>query len=451
MRRKLDFGGLGRAVAASQSVHLGDDACAASDERIRRRIVDCAALDERGAVRRRWRITVGLALATTVGVVFAFFLRPRLVGTHLVTNQQQVSFTFGDPPRKGHPKVRLSAPEEKHAVLRFSEGTVVSLRPSARARVLDLTDRGAEIILESGAARFEVAHRPDTRWQVRSGSVLIEVVGTTFEAEYDPLKDKVVVTVDEGSVAVSGCELGQRFVRAGDRLDVSCSTNGSARAAAVIPVPSVAPVAPVPPVPPVPAPVPAIDDERPQWRAPVPAGEPSQASRGEYVAPGRGPSWVDLARAGRYADAYARVSATFERECMIRGPAELWLLGDTARLTGHDGGARRAYDALRARFPETDAAANGAFALGRLAAEGERADSRAAERWFETYLGERPAGPLAKAALARLMDLRHERGDRAGAARAAQEYLRRFPAGPRAPGARALLAHPGGPAESTPR
>jgi ferric-dicitrate binding protein FerR (iron transport regulator) len=416
MRRRLDFDALGRALAASQSVHLDDDASAASDERIRRRIVDGAALDERGAVRRRWRVRAGLVLAMTFGVACAFFLRPRLLGTHVVAEQQQLSFTFGDPPREGHPKDRLSAPEEKSAALRFSEGTIVSLRPSARARVLDVTDRGAEIILESGAARFEVAHRRNTRWQVRSGSVLIEVVGTTFEAQYDALKDEVVVIVDDGSVAVSGCGLGQRVVRAGERLGVSCATKGPAPAAAELPS--------------------------------------GASSHGEHP-PVRGPSWVDLARAGRYAEAYARVSVMFERECMTRGPAELWLLGDTARLTGHDGSARRAYEVLRDRFPGTDAAASGAFALGRLAAEGQGtggpADGRAAERWFETYLGERPAGALAKAALARLMDLRNERGDRAGAARAAQEYLRRFPAGPRAPGARALLVHPGGPAENTPR
>jgi hypothetical protein len=434
MTRRLDFDALGRALAESQSVHLDDDASAASDERIRRRIVDGAALDERGAVRRRWRVRAGLALAMTFGLAFAFFLRPRLLGTHPVAQQQQLSFTFGDPPREGHPKDRLSAPEGKPAALRFSEGTIVSLRPSARARVLDVTDRGAEIILESGAARFEVAHRRNTRWQVRSGSVLIEVVGTTFEAQYDALKDEVVVIVDDGSVAVSGCGLGQRVVRAGERVDVSCATKG--------PAPAVSPV-------------PDTDDSLNQWPARSPAELPSGAFRGGHPPVGGGPSWVDLARAGRYGEAYARVSVTFERECMTRGPAELWLLGDTARLTGHDGSARRAYEVLRDRFPGTDAAASGAFALGRLAAEGQGtggpADGRAAERWFETYLGERPAGVLAKAALARLMDLRNERGDRAGAASAAQEYLRRFPAGPRAPGARALLAHPGGRAENTPR
>ena len=97
---------------------------------------------------------------------------------------------------------------------------------------------------------------------------------------------------------------------------------------------------------------------------------------------------------------------------------------------------------MRERFRGTTAAADAAFALGRLTAELD-GDTTAAERWFETCLGERPDGPLARSALGRIMDLRLERGDRTGASGVAREYLRRFPGGTRAPAARALLAGTG--------
>jgi hypothetical protein len=293
--------------------------------------------------------------------------------------------------------------------VRFSEGTKVLLRPAARARVLDVTASGAEILLESGRARFEVIHRPGAHWQVRSGSYLIQVVGTKFQTEYEPRAEELTVAVDEGAVTVSGCGLGLgRVVRAGERVKASC--------------PSRAP---------------------PVGSGPASEPEPDAGKlRVDTPAEKRATSWVDLARRGLYAEAYDRVKHDFERECQSREAGELWLLGDTARLSGHGRQAQRAYQTLRERFRGTAMTADAAFALGRLAIDLD-GDATAAERWFETNLGEQPDGALARFALGRIMDLRLERGDRNGAADVAREYLRRFPAGSRASGAKALLAAPG--------
>src|SRR5262249_18613403 len=137
-----------------------------------------------------------------------------------------------------------------------------------------------------------------------------------------------------------------------------------------------------------------------------------------------------------YDDAYELVREDFDRECRDRGSADLRLLGDVARLSGHTGQARLAYIALRDRFAATPEAADAAFALGRLALEKE-GDRVAAQRWFETHLRERPQGPLAAAALGRLMEL--EGGDPDRATLLAREYLKKYPNGPHAASAHKVL------------
>jgi TolA-binding protein len=114
------------------------------------------------------------------------------------------------------------------------------------------------------------------------------------------------------------------------------------------------------------------------------------------------------------------------------------LLGDVARLSGHSSEARRAYAAVRERFSGSSEAAQAAFALGRLAlhANGDRI---AAQQWFETHLRERPNGPLAAAAMGRLIELHLQASDTPGAAAVAREYVQRFPGGPQAGEARKVL------------
>src|SRR6185503_7147028 len=125
--------------------------------------------------------------------------------------------------------------------------------------------------------------------------------------------------------------------------------------------------------------------------AAAPARNPSAAPESAKPIP-----WTTLARQGHFRRAYETVAAAgFEAECE-RSPAdELLLLGDTARLSGHQDQARQAYQTLRRRFAGSPAAAQAAFHLGRLTG---------GDRWFETYLAEQPGGPLAEAALGRLLE-----------------------------------------------
>src|SRR5262249_19863325 len=85
-----------------------------------------------------------------------------------------------------------------------------------------------------------------------------------------------------------------------------------------------------------------------------------------------------------------------------------------------------------------DEAANSAFAFGRIAFDAEN-DFEGATRWFETYLFERPRGPLAREALGRTLEALLRSHD-ARARTTAHTYLAQYPDGPHAPIARAAIA-----------
>ena len=116
---------------------------------------------------------------------------------------------------------------------------------------------------------------------------------------------------------------------------------------------------------------------------------------------------------------------------------ELLELGSAARLAGDSAAALRFYQQVRSRFPESDAAAVAAYHFGRMAfGRGSWSD---AERWFGTYLAERPGGALAAEALGRSLECAEQRGDVVRIKLLASRYLETYPRGPHAPLAEQLL------------
>jgi transmembrane sensor len=160
----------------------------------------------------------------------------------------------------------------------------------------------------------------------------------------------------------------------------------------------------------------------------VPNGKP-RASEG----------WLSLARRGRYSDAFLASQATFSEACNTGGAADVLLLADSARFTGHLEPARRAYESVRARFPGTEGASLAAFQLGRTDFD-QSGDFASAERWLRIYLEEQPSGAFASAAMGRLMEAEVHRGRLDRARVIAERYLTRYPTGAHADTARGVLA-----------
>jgi hypothetical protein len=140
-----------------------------------------------------------------------------------------LTFTVGAEAESGVLHDWESAPDDASLPLRFSDGTVVTLQPRARARVVALGRTGAQIVIESGRARVDVQAARfrvpgESAWRVRVGPFSLETEGAHFELGWEPRADAFGLGVMEGSVDVSGCDRRSQTIGPGQGLGASCST-----------------------------------------------------------------------------------------------------------------------------------------------------------------------------------------------------------------------------------
>jgi hypothetical protein len=405
---------LGRDVATREDEVL---ASAEGDESLRQRLARRAA-DRPLRARARTRQRAGIAALAVASAAAAVVLR-------IAAASRPLTFTVGEPGARGVLQEWMSARSGAELPVRFSDGTRITLEPTARGRVVSLAPHGAEFVIESGRAAVSVVPNERGDFRIRTGPFVVHVHGTRFTVAWDPTRDAFSLALYEGHVTISGCGFGAgRAVGPGETLRASCAD----------PVVSVSKIAPVhledlptvtPSAVPAPAPEPAVPATR-QQRAVTEPAKPHE-------------SWIELARAGFYERAYTTASADgFSEELATRGASDVLLLGDVARHAGHVPEARSAYETVRDRFRGSDAAANAAFALGRLAFDTSH-DFGGAARWLEAYLAERPSGPFSAAALGRLLQARLELGQTAEARSVASRYIALQPNGPLANEARKVL------------
>lgn len=311
----------------------------------------------------------------------------------------------------------------------FSDGARVALEPGAEVRLVALDAHGGRIRLTRGSLAASFRHHDDTRWFVEAGDVEIAVTGTRFVVRWEPDTSSFALTMDEGSVRLSGCKLDGRAARAGEVVEVSCRT-APASPPAVSGESADAPATGAPPPPSKPGAKetgPAHDGVSSEWG--VSSGEARPVD----------PPWRRALREGRADDAFAAARQDdFADACENATLSELSSIVDAARHARALGEARLALTTLRRRFPSTAAATRAAFDVGVLDLDRGQADE--SSRWFERYLEEQPNGALAREALGRLVEARSLTGDRVGAREAAQTYLSRHAQGPHAALARRMLA-----------
>ncbi|HTV20168.1 MAG TPA: FecR domain-containing protein, partial [Polyangiaceae bacterium] len=82
---------------------------------------------------------------------------------------------------------RPSGPDEC-ALLRFSDGSEVAIGAGALLRIAALRAHGAELQLEHGSARVDVARRPGALWRLRAGEYQLDGNGTSFDIDFDPAR-----------------------------------------------------------------------------------------------------------------------------------------------------------------------------------------------------------------------------------------------------------------------
>lgn len=269
-----------------------------------------------GRLRPWW---VGAAVGAALAVVVLL-----LVPLVVPAPESLLAFTIdGAPPGQSYVHAGPSG-----AAAHFSEGTVVTLGPGARGRVVGVTTHGARINVESGAAHFEVVHRPGAEWLAEAGPFLITVTGTSFDLGWNGAELEVVM--GSGSVIVRGppardgiaLRAGQRLVADAARVEVSLlaapvAASAAPNASAIAPGLASAPSPPSPRPSALPPPLP--------WRARVAGGD----------------------FAGVIAEAEARgLDASIDGSPL----ADLGALADAARYAGRGDLAQRALIAERTRF-----------------------------------------------------------------------------------------------------
>jgi transmembrane sensor len=348
--------------------------------------------------RRNQRMKVAGGALVSVAFVFALVLGIRAVFTPTQPAPQAAATApaVHGLVRSLSPR-RLSLGLETEA--RLDKGTQIDVREQTPARVV--------VALHSGSAGFRVRHDPTRLFRVEAGEVAIEDLGTAFEVKHQG-KD-VFVSVSHGAVSVSFPENGKRgssTLRAGE--------SGSYPAAGNQAVPLVT--------------------------APVPSSPSVASTHGETsiaTAPKREPSaeadlkptvnWRELARAGKYRQAYDLLTPAGFRD-VRDDPADLLLASDVARLSRHSGEAVTLLRKLLTRHTHDSRAPSAAFTLGWLLmndlsrpAEAAQAFARAEEL--------APRGNLAEDAAARAVEAWHRAGDAARANVEFARYKRAYPAG----------------------
>ena len=412
--------------------HLSDEALravAAEQDALLAQLPSSSDAVAEEAMRRAWkparrsRLVPYLAMAGVAATV-AF------VVASLVSRSGRNGLTFIVEGRAGQAGTSLTAPSGAPLPLRFSDGTRLLIQPGAQARVAEVHDDGAELLLESGHMDADVRHTGQARWSVVAGPFSIQVTGTRFSVDWAPATGKLVIEMFEGSVIVAGPSLGQGLaLREGEALAV-----GVASPAVVTRMGETHAEPPEPVAPPSQALAPAVAKALIEEPAAQP---PTEAS--PVVAPRPQLSWSELAANRRYKEALAAAERKgFRRLCRQLDAAGLLALGDAARYASSPTRARQAYEALVRRFSRNQRSQDALFALGRL--EFAAGAPATAAKWFERYLATSRNPPLAEEAAGRLVEIYDRSADDDAAVRAATNYLKRHPDGLRANLARRVLA-----------
>jgi len=395
-------------LRAPLEAFLDDPLDSKREERLFQLIAAKRRANQVGSRRRRQKLVLAAAAAMVLVGLSSFALgrlgRQQAQGPASADSPLLLAGTSVQPQE-------LVSPPDRGREVELSDGS--SLRLGAHTRVVFERNDGREVVLSlpEGEVDFFVRPGGSRRWQVETGWVRVEVVGTVFRLERTDLA--VVVRVMRGRVRVSGpavrqdpIELGagdsRRFPRPG--LNEGGTDAQASRREEVAPLDL---------------------DSNPEL-----GGQEVQGSTGQARLSSRNMGWRELVAERRYREAYENlgVEGHTRRTAEATSVDELLALADAARLGGHPRQAVGPLERIVEGHSGDRRAAVAAFTLGRLRVDVLGDPGQGAEAFSKVLVLGAPAA-LRESAHARLVEARKASGDHYGARRAARNYLERYPTG----------------------
>ncbi len=363
---------------------------------------------EQSFVHRRRRRTVLRAVAGVAAALALLYaaregLRPVQQQKDMATAERAAGPPLPPQPEPGDLEL-----------LHFSDGS--------RARLLDAASRvrelpaaaspaaGERTVVEvaSGGARFEVVRDPTRVFRVQAGSVVTEVLGTVFTVER--LAEGARVAVTYGRVRV--------------HWPTGRTELGTGQSGTFPPAPGSAGAGLLP----------RGTAAKAGGRTSLHAESARRATSGEPAATPAATlssgdaAWVTLAQQGRFDSAYEALMQVGLDSA--RGPADLLLAADVARLSHHPAEAVAPLRQVLRLYSKDPRAPLAAFTLGRGLLDELGRPREAAEAFRAAYELE-PEGQLSADALAREVEAWSRADEPARAQERALLYLTRHPDGDR--------------------
>ena len=361
---------------------------------------------------RMWSLCgVAAAAAALVVVWFVARLRP-------ITYEISGGYQF----ESGY----VSVPLDRSSSVKFSDGSSINAQPGTRLRVEGAHHDGARVIVERGEIEAKIQHGRSTSWQFISGPFEVRVIGTAFTLGWEPSREEVNLTLQEGAVEVtSPLGRGPFVVRKGQHFQASLLNRSVTLNETSDQLAAAAPSAPNPQPPPsAQGPATAVDLP-PQERPRV-----AQAVVATVAKPNPAPteSWSNWVSHGHFQDVVTAAESMGIDTCLSScSLSDVRALADAARYTSRSSLAERALLTIRQRATGGSQRSAAAFLLGRLGeSQGQLA---AASTWYEVYLGEAPSGEFAADSLAGQMRTTARLKGNAAARPLAMQYLQRYPNG----------------------
>lgn len=370
---------------------IGDEAV----ERLRSSVEARRRAGRKPPVRRR---TLALALAGVL-IVASALLAAFLTGDGRPARPRPLRLRDGGALRA----LAVAPSEERPRHVELRDGSSIDLAPGTVLTPVTNDGRRVALRLERGRATFDVELAAGRRWSIDAGLATVEVVGTLFTVSRT--SDEVEVSVARGRVRVSGdaVEGGERLLALGDTLEIR---------------------------PPEPHPGGALGAA---GASTAPTSDGGVAIEADADTDGPRADWRLSADRGDWSDAYRALGASgLQREARRADTvAELLVLADVARRSGHAAEAVGPLERAVADFPDDRRAPVAAFTLG-VVEEEQLGRPHRAVRAFRRCVELGPPAALREDAWGRLAEAHARAGQYPAARRAAQEYLRRFPEGIRA-------------------